>query len=87
MAILRIPLATRMTNEADHERYIRRCIEPAQQEILTDDTPVGSLIVRGDHVIAESAEAVRGRGDVAATRRFKRSVRRLPALDLRDMTR
>ena len=36
-----------MTNEADHERYIRRCIELAQHAILTDDTPVGSLIVRG----------------------------------------
>ena len=40
----RIPLATRMTkHEADHERYIRRCIELAQHAILTDDTPVGSL--------------------------------------------
>jgi tRNA(adenine34) deaminase len=38
----------------------------ARQAHLTNDTPVGSLIVRGDRVIAEGVEAVRGTGDVTA---------------------
>jgi tRNA(adenine34) deaminase len=53
-------------SEPGHERYIRRCIELARQARLTNDTPVGSLIVRGDRVIAEGVEAVRGTGDVTA---------------------
>jgi tRNA(adenine34) deaminase len=55
-----------MTNEVEHERYIRRCIELARQALMTNDTPVGSLIVRGDRVIAEGIEAVRGISDVTA---------------------
>lgn len=53
-------------NEIEHERYIGHCIELARQALLTNDTPVGSLIVRGDQVIAEGIEAVRGLCDVAA---------------------
>ena len=34
--------------------------------VLTNDTAVGSLIVRGDQVIAEGIEAVRGVCDVTA---------------------
>jgi len=75
-----------MTNEADHERYIRRCIELAQQAILTDDTPVGSLIVRGEHVIAESAEAVRGRGDVTAHAEIQALRAAFARLNSRDLT-
>jgi len=55
-----------MTNEVKHEHYMRRCIELARQAVLTNDTAVGSLIVRGDQVIAEGIEAVRGVCDVTA---------------------
>jgi tRNA(adenine34) deaminase len=78
-----------MSNEVEHERYIRRCIELAQQAILTNDTPVGSLIVRGDQVIAESAEAVRGRGDVTAhaeIQALRAAFARLDSLDLTGCT-
>jgi tRNA(Arg) A34 adenosine deaminase TadA len=65
-----------MTNQVEHERYMRRCIELARQAILTKDAPVGSLIVRGDQVIAEGIEAVRGICDVTArTRNFRRFAR------------
>jgi tRNA(adenine34) deaminase len=55
-----------MSNDSEHDRYIRRCIELARQAIATNDTPVGSLIVRGDRVIAEGVEGVRGSRDVTA---------------------
>jgi tRNA(adenine34) deaminase len=55
-----------MTNEVEHARYIRHCIALARQALLTNDTPVGSLIVRGDQVIAEGIEAVPGLCDVTA---------------------
>ena len=34
-----------MTHEVGHERYIRPCIELTRQALLTNDTPVGSLII------------------------------------------
>ena len=55
-----------MTNEVEHELYIRRCIELGRQAALMNDTPIGSLIVRGDQVIAEGIEAVRGACDITA---------------------
>lgn len=45
---------------------MRRCIEVARRAADTHDTPVGALIVRGDRIIAEAAEAVRARQDVTA---------------------
>jgi tRNA(adenine34) deaminase len=75
-----------MTNEVQHERYIRRCIELARQALLTNDTPVGSLIVRGDHIIAESAEAVRGCGDVTAHAEIQALRAAFVRLDSRDLT-
>lgn len=51
---------------AEHERYIRRCLELAQQAIATGDTPVGSLIVDDAGLVAEGVEAVRATEDVTA---------------------
>jgi tRNA(adenine34) deaminase len=45
---------------------MRLCIELARRALDTHDTPVGSLVVRGGHIIAEGVEAVRGRCDVTA---------------------
>ena len=55
-----------MTNDLEHEHYIRRCIELARKAVQSEDTPVGSLIVRDDQVIAEGIEGVRGTCDVTA---------------------
>jgi tRNA(adenine34) deaminase len=78
-----------MANEVAHELYIRRCIELAQRAVLTNDTPVGSLIVRGDQVIAEGVEAVRGTCDVTAHAEIqvlRAAFVRLESLDLTGCT-
>ena len=45
---------------------MRRCIELAQRAIETGDTPVGSLIVDDDELVAEGVEGVRARQDATA---------------------
>lgn len=49
-----------------HERHMRRCIELAQQAIVSGDAPVGSLLVDGDELVSEGVEAVRARQDATA---------------------
>ena len=75
-----------MTNEVEHENYIRRCIELARQAVLTNDTPVGSLIVRDDRVIAEGIEAVRGLSDVTAHAEIQALRSAFVQLASRDLT-
>ena len=75
-----------MTNAVEHERYIRHCIELAQRTLLTDDSPVGSLIVRGDQVIAEGIEAVRGLCDVTAHAEIQALRTAFVQLKSRDLT-
>jgi tRNA(adenine34) deaminase len=48
------------------EIRMRRCLALAEAARLTGDTPVGSVVVCGDEVIAEGSEAVRARQDVTA---------------------
>lgn len=55
-----------MSSPSQHERRMRRCIELARQAIASGDTPVGSLILDGDNVVAEGVEAVRARPDATA---------------------
>lgn len=55
-----------MSTPSQHERHMRRCIELARQASGTGDTPVGSLIVDGDELVAEGVEAVRARNDATA---------------------
>lgn len=55
-----------MGDQSEHERYIRRCIELAQQAVEGGDAPVGALIVDGDELLAEGIEAVRARHDPTA---------------------
>jgi tRNA(adenine34) deaminase len=55
-----------MSSPSPHERHIRRCVELARQAIPSGDTPVGSLIVDGDELVAEGVEAVRARQDATA---------------------
>ena len=75
-----------MTNEVEHERYIRRCIELARRALLTNDTPVGSLIVCGAQVIAEGIEAVRGLCDVTAHAEIQALRAAFVQLKSRDLT-
>ena len=55
-----------MSSPSQHERHMRRCIELARQASVSGDTPVGSLIVDGDELVAEGVEAVRARNDPTA---------------------
>lgn len=55
-----------MSSPAQHERYMRRCIELARQALASGDSPVGSLIVDGDEIVSEGVEAVRARHDATA---------------------
>jgi tRNA(adenine34) deaminase len=55
-----------MSSPPRHEHYMRRCIDLARQAIQSSDTPVGSLIVDGDEIVAEGVEAVRARHDATA---------------------
>jgi tRNA(adenine34) deaminase len=51
---------------AQHEHYMRLCIALAWRARDTKDTPVGSIVIRGDMIIAEGVEAVRSHQDVTA---------------------
>src|SRR5690349_1194577 len=55
-----------MNGPLRHERHMHRCIELARQAIASGDTPVGSLIVDGDELVAEGVEGVRARHDATA---------------------
>lgn len=55
-----------MSGASHHERHMRRCIELARQAFASGDAPVGSLIVDGNVILSEAAEAVRARHDATA---------------------
>jgi tRNA(adenine34) deaminase len=50
----------------DHETFMRRCIELAQQAVQSNDTLVGSLVVRDGKIIGEGVEAVKSKSDITA---------------------
>lgn len=45
---------------ADHERYMRRCIELALQAQSRGNTPVGSLVVANGDIVGEGIEELSG---------------------------
>ena len=45
---------------------MRRCIDLAEQALVSGDAAVGSLIVDGDELVSEGVEAVRARHDATA---------------------
>lgn len=53
-------------NESLHKHFMLRCIELARVALERGDSPVGSLVVRENLIVAEGVEAVRARGDVTA---------------------
>ncbi|HEV7671978.1 MAG TPA: nucleoside deaminase [Thermoanaerobaculia bacterium] len=42
-----------------HETYMRRCLALAEDSLQIGETPVGSLIVRGDRILGEGLEGTR----------------------------
>jgi tRNA(adenine34) deaminase len=75
-----------MTNGIEHEHQIRNCMELARRALLTNDTPVGSLIIRGDQLIAEGIEAVRSLCDVTAHAEIQALRTAFVQLKTRDLT-
>jgi tRNA(adenine34) deaminase len=73
-------------DRARHERHMRRCIDLARRAHATGDTPVGSLVARGDDVIGEGVEAVRARDDVTAHAEIEALRRACTGLGSRDLS-
>jgi tRNA(adenine34) deaminase len=74
---------------AQHEHYMRLCIALAWRARDTKDTPVGSIIVQGNVIVAEGVEAVRGRQDVTAhaeMEAIRAACKKLKSLDLTGCT-
>lgn len=74
---------------ADHERYMRRCLELAEAALATGNVPVGALIVCGGEIIAEAQETLPRQPDVtghAELLAVQRACRRLETLDLSHCT-
>ena len=66
--------------------YMRRCLELAEIAALAGDTPVGTLIVRGDEVVGEGVERTRATLDHSAhaeVEALRQACRHLDTLDLR----
>ena len=53
-----------MTEAAEHEAYMWRCIALAREAKARGDVPVGSLVARGGVVIAEVSERLPTGGDI-----------------------
>lgn len=72
---------------ADHESYLRRCLELAEAALAAGNVPVGALVVRAGEIIAEAQETLPRQPDVAGHAELlavQRACRRLETLDLSD---
>jgi tRNA(adenine34) deaminase len=71
------------------QRYMRACLDLAHRARDSGDAAVGSVVVRGDEILAEGIEAVRARGDVTAhaeLEALRAACARLSSLDLSGCT-
>ena len=59
-----VPLS--VTDSDDHEEHVRRALELAREAAANGNTPFGSLLERGDEIIAESENTTRTDNDVTA---------------------
>jgi tRNA(adenine34) deaminase len=76
--------AGRMPDDAE---YMRRCAMLGREAGARGESPVGSVIVRDEQVVAEAMEANRARNDVtchAEIEAIRGAVRRLKTSDLSD---
>lgn len=70
-------------------QHMQRCLELARRALAAGDVPVGALLVRDDHVIAEGYERTRARLDPAAhaeVEALRAACRTLGTLDLSGAT-
>jgi tRNA(adenine34) deaminase len=75
-----------METDAD---YMRRCAALGRCAAAEGNSPVGSLIVRGDEIISEAGEADRSKNDVtchAEIEAIRGAVKKLKTNDLSDCT-
>ncbi len=73
-----------MNRDAD---YMRQCEALGRQAAENGNAPVGSLVVRGEAVVAQAGEADRSKNDVtchAEIEAIREAVRRLGTRDLSD---
>ena len=55
-----------MSGASQHEQYVRRCRQLAEEAVRGGDAPVGSLVLRDGRIIAEGIEGVKAQTDVTA---------------------
>ena len=55
-----------MDSDGIDEYFMGRCLELAQESLELGETPVGSIVVRGEQILAEGREATRARFDPSA---------------------
>ena len=55
-----------MSGQSQHEEYMRRCRQLAEEAARGGDAPVGSLVLRDGRIIAEGVEGVKAQTDVTA---------------------
>jgi tRNA(adenine34) deaminase len=78
-----------MTNMRIHETYMRRCLELGRMALQDGETPVGSLVLRGDVILAEGQEESRSRLDPSAhaeVQAIRAACRALGSTDLSGCT-
>jgi len=76
-------------SEEEAARWMRRCLEVAEEARTGGDAPVGAVIVRNDELIAEAFEAVVSRQDGTAHAEMiaiRRACRALGTMDLSGST-
>ena len=55
-----------MTGQTEHEKYMHRCRQLAEEAACGGDAPVGSLVLRDSQIIAEGVEGVKVQKDPTA---------------------
>ena len=68
-----------------HETYMRRCLALGRAALEAGEIPVGALVVRGEEVVGEGFEGVRGGLDLSAhaeVQAIRAACQRLRTVDL-----
>ena len=55
-----------MSGQTEHEKYMHRCRQLADEAVRGGDAPVGSLVLRDGKIIAEGVEGVKAQNDPTA---------------------
>ncbi len=76
-------------NLETHEAYMRRCLALGREALDVGEVPVGALVVRGEEIVGEGIEGVRGGLDLSAhaeVQAIRDACQRLGTLDLSGCT-